>query len=378
MRVVHLIYSHSIGGAEKYLLDLLPGIKEKGIECSVICVSPSSQIKKLKTFVDVLEGRGIRVMNITAGRRGIVRAAYMVSKYCRQNNIQVIHSHLFNADMIAVLAKKFFNRKLFLLSTKHGYSEKYFVRHCKDMGAKDYTLYFFLSKFICRNMQECFAVSKAMADLYYDLKLVKKRMPYIHHGVTFAEELPEDTPAMENQYPALLIVGRLAEVKGHKYLLNAMPAVIKKYPQVRLEVLGQGEKENEIKVQAVQLGINGNIDFLGFRSDIEKFFLQADVVVQPSLFESFGLVYIEAFAHKKPVIAFSNNSSGEVITHNETGLLAPLFDADALARHILYLLENKSERERLGNNGYKRYTEYFNVERMVQQTVDWYKSLPIK
>jgi glycosyltransferase involved in cell wall biosynthesis len=76
-----------------------------------------------------------------------------------------------------------------------------------------------------------------------------------------------------------------------------------------------------------------------------------------------------------PVVAFDAPASNEIIAHNETGLLAPLFDSSQLAEKIIYLLQNPSEGKRLASNGYERYTAYFNTTRMIKETAAWYRTI---
>jgi glycosyltransferase involved in cell wall biosynthesis len=97
--------------------------------------------------------------------------------------------------------------------------------------------------------------------------------------------------------------------------------------------------------------------------------------VSPSLYESFGLVFIEAFASKVPVVAFDAPAANEIITDNETGLLVPVSNSPALADKIIYVLQNPGEGKRIAINGYKKYVDYFNTERMVKDTVNWYHTI---
>ena len=95
----------------------------------------------------------------------------------------------------------------------------------------------------------------------------------------------------------------------------------------------------------------------------------------PSLYESFGLVFIEAFAIKVPVVAFNTPAANEIITDDETGLLVPVNSSQALADKIIYVLQNPGEGNRMAVNGNKKYVDYFNTERMVKDTVNWYHTI---
>lgn len=373
MKIVHLIYSRQMAGAEKYLLDLLPSLKQRNIDCRLICVIPPADTHKFEIFCQELNNRGVETMMLKGTQSSILSLSRAINKYIKDHEIRYVHAHLFTADLLAVIVKTFFNRKLVLLSTKHGYSEAYLNRYPVPPRKPQYNLYYFLSKYMNARIDEQVTISKAMADLYDDLKLTKKRMPYIHHGISI--HTPAITPAPKLSAKQLIIVGRIEKMKGHAYLFRAMPAIVKRNPDVQLLVLGDGTEKESLVTLAKTLGVENNIRFMGFQENPYGYVSQSDVIILPSIFEPFGLVYIEAFALKVPVVAFDTQACNEIVTDNETGLLAPLFDSNGLSARVNYLLDNPGERERIAENGYQRYLGYFNTDRMVNETIDWYNSI---
>ncbi|MEI9956291.1 MAG: glycosyltransferase family 4 protein [Ferruginibacter sp.] len=247
-----------------------------------------------------------------------------------------------------------------LLSTKHGYEENYFNNLAKHKGAIVKNNYYFIAKFVTANIDANITISKAMAELYYKLRLTKKEMEFIHHGV----KQKEIDPSIKRvSLPQLIVVGRIEEIKGHTYLFDAMPTVVKKFPSAKLLILGNGTKRQALEEKALQLGITKNIEFLGFQKDPYSYVANSDVIILPSLYEPFGLVYIESFALKTPVIAFDAQAGNEIIENNETGFLVPLYDSLAIAEKIIYLLSNETERERITGNAYKKFQDHFSLHR---------------
>ncbi len=379
MKIVHLIFSEQVAGAERYLLDLLPGLQAEGIECSLICVTPPADQHKFTALCDELNVKGVKSILIAGKATGFYSIAKQINTYLLQHDIKYLHAHLFKSDLLAVMVKKLFNRKLILLSTKHGYEEKYCSNYQHYKGKINYNLYYFISKFLNANIDKQFAVSKAMANLYFNLKLTKSKLPFIHHGVTIPALVEKTDAAAYRLAPQqLIILGRIEEVKGHTYLLEAMPEVIKVFPDVTLLVIGNGTQKEYLQKQAADTGIENNILFLGFQKNPLPYLAHTDLMVAPSLYESFGLVFIEAFAMKLPVIAFDAPAANEIINDNETGLLVPVYNSKMLAEKIIYLLQQPAERNRLAENGYKKYVDYFNTARMAAQTAAWYRSsLPL-
>ena len=360
-----------MAGAEKYLLNLLPGLSNHNVECELLCVGPKKYKEPLLQYLDLFKNSGIQVTYLPVNSKlNFVSAARKINHFVKERNIHVIHSHLFNADILAVLTKRLFNRNLFLISTKHGYQEDFMIKYGQDRNLKPSDFYFLINRYILKHIDENIASSKAIADLYYNTGLLNKTIDYIHHGVKI--EKKETIHAPINGNPKIMIIGRLEKIKGHRLLIEALPSVIKKFPSLKLLVLGTGSLESDLKNYTRQLGISDHVEFLGFKNPSE-FSSQVEVIVLPSFFESFGLVFIEAFASKIPVVSFDAPAANEIIVNNQTGLLAETYKSNSLANNIIFLLENPHERKRIAENAYEKYINYFTVERMVAETSNWYK-----
>ncbi len=374
MKILHLIFSQQVAGAEKYLLDLLPGLKQHGVDCDLICVIPEKDSHKFKWFCQELNDKGVKNSIIVADKFKLLSAAKKINEYIRKHNITYIHAHLFKSDMLAVLVKKLFNKKVHIISTRHGYQESYFNINYLEPGKITRNLYYYISLYLLKSIDTKIAISKAISDLYFKLKLTKEPAHYIHHGVAVEAHQTKDVSIYKKATPQLIIVGRIEKIKGHSYLLEAMPSVVKEFPSVQLLVIGNGTEKETLNAKAKDLGIENNISFLGFQKDPYSYIAGSDIIILPSLYEPFGLVFIEAFALKTPVIAFDVQACNEIIVNNETGVLVPLFNSNAIAEKILLLLHNEAERKRIAANAYQRYIDYFNKERMIAETAQWYKS----
>ena len=117
-------------------------------------------------------------------------------------------------------------------------------------------------------------------------------------------------------------------------LLHALAAV----PEAVLWLAGSGPLEAELGALAARLGIAPRVRFLGWRTDVAALLAAADVLVCPSRHEPLGNVVIEAWAHRRPVIATASQGPAAVIRDGENGLLVPIGDADALASAIARMI----------------------------------------
>ncbi|MBK9533330.1 MAG: glycosyltransferase [Chitinophagaceae bacterium] len=376
MKILHLIYTHGISGAEKYLKHLLPGLKAYGIHCELVVVCPKKASGILTRYCNELNDLGVKTTLLQTSRAEILFTAKKVNRYLKEHNIHILHAHLFNSDLIAALVKSFFYPGLYLISSKHGYQEKLLQQYEAGMQLRPNDLYYHITKYTLRKIDQNLAVSNGIAELFVNIGLAKTKYPYIHHGISveaFDKEAYRDE--CKKADPQLIIVGRLELFKGHRFLIDALPDVIEAFPGTKLLVLGEGSEKDNCMQQVARLGLQNHVAFLGFKTHPYSYISHSDVIILPSLFEPFGLVYIEALALKVPVVAFNTPAANEIIENNETGLLVDKGDHKALAEKIIYLLSNPAERNNIAERAYAKYKSHFTTGVMIQKTAEWYLSL---
>jgi glycosyltransferase involved in cell wall biosynthesis len=160
----------------------------------------------------------------------------------------------------------------------------------------------------------------------------------------------------------LLFVGRLAEKKGVRYLLEAMPAIVHRHPNVKLVVVGDGPLRQDLEARTRSQCITPNVTFLGAipQSELPKYYASADVFVGPSIVadggdtESFGLVFAEAMASGCPVVASDLGGIQELIRNGDTGLMVPQRDPAAIAAAVGRLLGDEGLHRRLARDALRR------------------------
>jgi len=159
----------------------------------------------------------------------------------------------------------------------------------------------------------------------------------------------------------ILFVGNLSPHKGPRVLVTAMPSIMKEVPNPRLIFVGNGGMREELQTLSRKLGIEKYVEFVGFIGDTWKkalYFKSADVFVNPSFSESFGMVNLEAMACSVSIVAFKVGGVPDVVKDGENGILVQPRDYDALANSIIYLLENEAIQRKMGENGRRRVEDY--------------------
>ncbi|MGA9187610.1 MAG: glycosyltransferase family 4 protein, partial [Methanosarcina sp.] len=150
----------------------------------------------------------------------------------------------------------------------------------------------------------------------------------------------------------ILSVGNLDEIKGHKYLIEALSDIVKKRKDVICFIVGGGKLEGKLNKQIKSAGLQEHVKLVGGKphNDIPIWMNACDVFVLPSLRESFGVVQIEAMACGKPVVATYNGGSQEIITSEEYGFLVDLANPKSLVENILTALDKKWDDKKIRNH----------------------------
>jgi glycosyltransferase involved in cell wall biosynthesis len=186
-----------------------------------------------------------------------------------------------------------------------------------------------------------------------------------------AQPLDRQTLGTPADAPLLLALGRLHENKGFDVLLAALTDI----PGAWLWLAGDGPLDTMLQREAQRCGVAERVRFLGWRDDIGALFAAADVFVCPSRHEPLGNVVIEAWAHKCPVVATAALGPNALIGHGESGLLAPVDDAPALAAEIRRVLANTALATDLVEGGYAAYQADFTEQAVVAKYREFFDAV---
>ena len=222
-----------------------------------------------------------------------------------------------------------------------------------------------------------------LANSKYTGKLIEEwtdRKPII---LPFGVEVKKNTVLSKASSPyKLLFVGRLIERKGIKYLIRALPHVLKKI-KVVLHIVGGGPLSGELKTLSKALRVDNHVFFHGVigKNTLEDLYSSCDLFVLPAIHDSrgdtegLGVVLLEAMSYGKPVIASKVGGITDIVKDGETGILVPEKDEKSLAKNIIKVLKNEDLSEKLSENGYKYVKEYFNWGRISDELMNIYRNL---
>jgi len=168
------------------------------------------------------------------------------------------------------------------------------------------------------------------------------------------------------------MLGRLEEIKGHRYFIKAAKIVSEKEPRARFLIAGEGNTVNELKKMAMDMG--DRIIFAGFIKDVYKIVNITDVLVNASYgTEASSLAIIEAMSLGKPVIASDYGGNPYQVEDNVTGLIIPQKDETALADAMLKLMKDKNIYEQMSIKSVEVFRERFTAAIMAANIEDIYR-----
>ncbi len=365
LRILQLVSSMTIGGAEQIVLSLAERTDPRRFEMHIGSLSVIGQNSLQPEF----ERLCLPLLSLNARRfydPAVVQAVY---HYARQQRIDVIHTHLTDADVVG----RFVGRALRIpvLSTMHNMPHNY-ARQRRDR--------YWLERFTARHLTtHLVGVSPKIRELY----ISQWRIPYgrisaIYNSVRMEPFLAVPagvSPSRHYPGPVITNVARLNPQKAQHLLLEAAPAVLQSYPQATFLLVGKGHLENELRQQALALGISQHVIFTGVRHDIPDILAQTDIFVLPSRWEGLPLSAIEAMAAARAVLVTDVGGNSELVESGRSGVVIPAADVGALADGLLALLADEAARLALGAAARQRVQLLFSTERFIQQYEGLYTQL---
>lgn len=228
-----------------------------------------------------------------------------------------------------------------------------------------------LIKFALKHSKLCTVNSQATRDQV--LKSHKNAiLEVVPMGVDLEDFHPDNFNAeikasMGKENLLLLTVGRLAEKKGFKYLIEAMPLILQEIPSAKLAIIGFGPQKGQLEKLIEKLNLSSSVFLMGGKKgkELQDWFATADIFIGPSVVtpdgdtEGQGVVFLEAMASGTPVIASDVGGIKDVVRDGFSGILVPEKNPQAIAGKVLNLAKDSSLRDKLTDNALKlARTEY--------------------
>lgn len=371
-RVLHLINTFSVGGAENHLLSLVGNLPRDRFDVTVAFFKEEAQ--EARSLVPDFRALGVSVVDLRAPRWTSVAGMVRLHRLLRRGDFDLVHTHLFRADILGPPLARL-NRVPAVVTTVHN-TERFF----RNPVVKR------MMRMANRRVDRVIAISNAVKQsLVADVGLPAEKIRVVYYGIEPRSESEAAWSARAALRGRLGIpadafvigtVGRLAKQKGHRYLIEAFAEVYRRHPEAWLLLVGHDDEGLRPALEALagRLGVRDRVLLPGY-VDGKTAVAAMDLFVLPSLWEGFGLVLLEAMLAGLPVVATNVAAVPEVVRDGETGLLVPPADTEKLAQAMADLLSSPEKRIVMGQRGQQRVVEHFSVQKMVDETVELYEGL---
>jgi len=359
IRVIQLLATGTNGGAQESVVSTVLRMDSTRHDVRVISLSHGSTVKRLerlKVQVEVIEDdHDQRVAETLADRMVALKT-------------QVIHAHMFRAEVVAVyaadLVKERTGTRPLVVATVHS---------SRFRSAEDRELLEKLTPRIDRLVAVSDSIVHKIVAESRDLTAISR----IYNGVDLerfdeapGRELVRREFGIPEGAPVAVAVGRLEPEKGHPTLIEAWPLVHHHFPTAHLLIAGEGSERDRLEgLAAAHLRSEfccESVAFLGRRDDIPAVLAAADVVVMPSYREAQGIAILEALAAERPVVASNVGGIPEMISDGENGILVPSHDPSALAAAICTLFGEPAIAAKLAAAGHEMVHAEFCIDYMLR------------
>lgn len=367
------------GGAELQMFLLAKFLDKKLYTPILACSNYPALDRWCENFIK----EGIKVIRMNVKHKHDPRHHFQLKQIIKNEKIDLAHLHLWNPASCRYAFGAASSCKIPVITTEHDPFELSFL---KDI----------LKKQDLKHVSKIITVSennrKILQKLYPEHK---NKISVIHNGIDttwwqsqllrFTDEdrrriKKELFQANENTL-IIISIAELHERKGLKYLIEAIPEVAKKFPNIKLVIVGEGPErknlEKSIKYltenNRQKIDLKNHIILTGCQKEISKLLKSSDIFVLPSRREAFGLVVLEAMVTGLPVIASKTGGIPEIIGNEKNGLLVEPENSKKLAKALMDLIAHPDKREKLSKAGSKTVRKKFPARKMAEEYEKIYK-----
>ncbi len=349
MKILHIMASKALGGAETYATDVMLSLQREGIEQCVVMHEDAPRFREL-------EQARIRLKPQVLSPAFLPLQKFRIARLIAREKPDIVQTWMRRAaSFIPARCET--------------------ISQAPKKGAP-HIVGWFGGYYDVEKFGACHHLVGVTRDI--TAHMVKCGVPQSHaHFIpTFPDiaalpPIDRSTLATPREAKVLLALSRLHPKKGLDILLQSLQQL----PDCILWLAGEGPLRRELETLAKNLGVIDRVRFLGWRTDRAALLRSADICVLPSRYEPFGTVILEAWAAGTPLVACASAGPAAHVTHNVTGLLTPIDDVKALTTALRRVLDDETLRRAIVAQGYAAYIKDYTRESVTRQWIQFYKSL---
>lgn len=358
IKILHIIKSLGRGGAEMLLPETLKQHHQDQFEFHYIYFLPWKN-----QLVESIENAGGKVTCFSAKNNvQLILQFSNIVKYCKENQIQLIHAHLPWAGFLSRLVYKLI--KIPVIYTEHNLQERYhfITKYINKWTFNFQTLAIGVSNDVTLSIQKNIQPSIACKTVLNGV-----------NTQSFVRKNGEDRMTIRKQFGIpenAIVVGTVAVFRFQKRLdkwMEIMKIAIDKNPNIYGIVIGAGVLEEEIKAKYSELNLESKVFFAGLQSQVKPYYEAMDIFMMCSSFEGLPIALLEAMSMNCAIVSTNAGGIKEVIRNEIDGLMVDVDDWQQLSTSILELAKNPAKRTHLQSKARNRVEASFSLEVMIQE-----------
>jgi glycosyltransferase involved in cell wall biosynthesis len=376
MRILQVVEA-TTAGVKTHVLNLVHHLDRSRFHLTVVCPPVRTAAYGDTSFVADVQEAGVRVITIPMRRElhpaHDLSAAWRLARLLRREPWDAMHLHSSKAGLIGRLAVAFSRRAVpviytpnaFAFQGRRGLSRRLYVAAERFLGC-------WTSALVCVSAGEREVALAARLVPPARLALIENAVP--PREARTAAEVAAARQALALPADAAVVgsVGRLSAQKGHRYLIEAAPAILARVPQAYIVLVGSGELRPSLEREARRRGVAERVLFAGYRPGAAALASAFDCLALPSLWEGCPYALLEAMSAGVPAVV-TRIPGLEMIVDGENGLVVPPRDARALAEAIVRLLTDRPLAARLAEAGRSLVLSRYGLARQMRQTEELYE-----
>lgn len=382
--VMQIVSNLEIGGAQEVVRTLAENLEKIGCQSVVVTFKDGplrANIECLGIPVEILPSRQHGITALPLFLKDMLHTRRALLALVKKYNVDVIQTHLLRSlDFLVLSLRLQTNVRIFWTfhNARFDLREEHLARHKWLFKPKRWG-YHILYSLCARGVNRLIAVSEEVKTSILNTlpSIPQKKIIAIANSVDVQRysKHRERTVLRRNlglaeRHQVAAVVATFKEQKGHRYLLDALPEVLKNFPNLVVLFIGDGELKAALQKRTLELGLKNNVHFLGNRQDVPALLTASDLFILPSLWEGLPMALIEAMASGLPIIATQVSGTSQVMIHGETGLLATPGNSKELAHAMKELLSNTFLATQMGNAARRRVEVHFGAKKQAQAHLD--------
>ena len=359
IKIIHILTDTNIGGAGTLLINYLRCFDREKYDISVCLPEGAALTPKV-------EAEGYRVIPLKYGHDKSFdkKSIPEFLKIFKAEKPDIVHTHsAFSAKLAAFLG---------------GVKSRIYTRHCTFEMPRKLTTFpgKQINGFINNTLAtEIIAVADSAKDNLTETGISEKKITVIVNGVLPLREVSaEEVTALKEKLGitdknfVCGIAARLEHYKGHAYLLDTVKEISAAHPEIKVLIMGRGSEEETLKAKARELGIEDNVIFTGFITDLAPYYHVTDLCLNCSYgTEATSMALGEGMSLSIPCVVTSFGGNPYMVEDGVNGYLVPIKDSHAMADAIVRIMEDPALAEKLGQGARRMFEERFTAEAMTRK-----------